>query len=51
MPVRGRGDLFRALRSILGEGGAKYAVALFLVALGVYGLRERVPRGTKGGVK
>ena len=48
---RGRGDLHRALGSILGESGAKYAVALFLVGLGVYGLRERVPKSSKGGMK
>ena len=48
---RGRGDLYRSLGSILGEGGAKYEVALFLVAPGFYSLRDRVPKTTKGGVK
>lgn len=37
-------DLFELLGAILGETGAKYAVALFLAALGIYSLQERVPR-------
>ena len=46
-----RGGLYRALGSILGEGGAKFTGALILVALGIYSLRERVPKSTKGAVK
>ena len=37
-------DLFEILGAILGETVAKYAVALFLVAVGIHSLRVRVPR-------
>ncbi len=37
-------DLFEMLGAILGGTVAKYAVALFLVAVGIYSLRARVPR-------
>ena len=46
-PRRGRGEFYRALGSILGEGGAKVVVAFFLVALGIYSLRERAPKRPK----
>ncbi len=35
----------------LEKSGQSLRVALILVALGIYSLRERVPKGTKGGVK
>ena len=36
--------LFELLGAILGGTVAKYAVALFLVAVGIYSLRVRAPR-------
>ena len=42
-----RSDLFDMLGAILGGTVTKYAVALLLVAVGVYSLRVRVPRGRR----
>ena len=39
-----RSDLFEMLGAILGGTVTKYAVALFLVAVGIFTLQVRVPR-------